>query len=477
MVSGADPPNILWLSLESVRADHTSLCGYERDTTPRIRDIAESAGGTALRSGFSQSMWTPAVTASMLTGTYLSTHNVGTDGMAKEPLPSTIQTIPELLGDRYDTALFASNPYVCGTTGVERGFDHTERVSIDWRNYLPTAPAAADYWRASLGHLRDVGVAHPRRVRDELKVGTDTILQRRVARWIESTDRSTPFFAYAHIQSPHHPYYPPEEFLHAFGDDVDMAIEDAYKLVQQVYRGSDELKRRMANGLEFTEREMDGIRALYDALIRYLDSVVGRIVERAERASDRDLVTVIVGDHGELFGEAGILGHNLVLRDGLIRVPMVVRGVEGVEAGPENLTQQIDLSYTIADLAGADTSQFEGRDIREGGRDYAISQRGIAHIDAYKEHNPAFDASRYFPDPVTSFRTTDYKLLMSESRSELYALPDEERDVKADQPEVHDELADRLEAVGVEWTWTGSRGDREFDEDVSKQLADLGYLT
>jgi len=85
-------PNILWLSLESVRADHTSLYGYTRDTTPFLRELSNRRDATILDPMIAASNWTPASTASMLTGTHLSTHQVGQDGTANHSLPSEIKT-------------------------------------------------------------------------------------------------------------------------------------------------------------------------------------------------------------------------------------------------------------------------------------------------------------------------------------------------------------------------------------------------
>ena len=75
-------PNILWLTLESVRAGHTSVYGYHKNTTPFLEKISQRAEATVLDPMIASSMWTPASTASMLTGTHLSTHQLGQDGKA-----------------------------------------------------------------------------------------------------------------------------------------------------------------------------------------------------------------------------------------------------------------------------------------------------------------------------------------------------------------------------------------------------------
>jgi len=111
---------------------------------------------------------------------------------------------------------------------------------------------------------------------------------------------------------------------------------------------------------------------MYDATLRHLDDTVVKILNYAREVSD-DLITVIVGDHGELFRELGIIGHNLALHNGVINVPMIISGISDVVTDQMELTQQVDLSYIIANITGLRTNQFEGRDVRSGGRTYAIS--------------------------------------------------------------------------------------------------------
>ena len=116
-------PSILWLSLESVRADHTSLCGYARRTTPFLESLSQEPTAVTFDPMIASSMWTPASTASLLTGTHLSTHQLGQDGRAEYPPSSALDTLPERLSDvGYQTALFTANDYISSKTGLSRGF-------------------------------------------------------------------------------------------------------------------------------------------------------------------------------------------------------------------------------------------------------------------------------------------------------------------------------------------------------------------
>lgn len=475
-----DPrPNVLWLSLESVRADHTSLHGYHRDTTPHLKRLSERPDASALDLGCSASMWTPASTASMLTGTHMSTHQVGRDGMVKEKLPSSLDTLPELLAEAgYCTALFSTNSYIGSETGLCRGFEHYELFSgMSKSHFTGFDSVAADSWRVAFRRLVERPTFRPERLKREIASSRNSLLKSRVERWFTGGDSRNPFFVYAHIPSPHHPYRPIAKFRDNHLDGVELDVDEAERICGEVYTGSEGIKRRMANGLDLSSEALAGIKALYDAEIEYADHTANELIAAARSASDRPLVVVAVGDHGDLFGEYGLLGHNLMLHDGLIRVPMLVVGIDGIEDSEQTMSQQIDLTRTIASVCDVRTEQFQGRDLREADRPYAISQRGVAHLDRYTDHNSSFDTSRFFEQPFTCVRTPKWKYLENESRRALYRLPDEELDVKADHPEVVERLSETIEEEGIDWTENPEMEAVEFDEGTRDRLKDLGYLT
>lgn len=470
-------PNVLWLSLESVRADHTSLHGHDRKTTPFLETLSRRSDAVAMEPMIAASMWTPASTASLLTGTHMSTHQVGQDGKAEYPLSSSIKTLPELLTDSgYQTALFSTNPYIGEETGLDRGFDHVESVAMKRSNYTGFDSVMYDSIRTALRCLTSSPTFSPRKVKTELDSAQNDLLERRVSRWLDHDAKDgKPFFAYAHVPSPHHPYKPVRRILEKFAPELDVSASDALAQISEIYDGSDAIVRRMAEGIEFSEDLWTRIKLLYDAEIRYADHTVERIVEKAEEVSGRGLIIVVVGDHGELFGEHGLIGHNLVLHDGVVRVPGLIIGVDDATDPKDAVTQHIDLTYTIANMTDVLNGQFQGRDVRVPERPYAISQRGVAHLDAYTKHNDSWDASRFFEAPYTAVRTTEQKLLTNDSRTELYELPDEETDRSRKRSELVTELRTYLNREDI--TWSEPRGEKgEYDASTAERLRELGYI-
>ncbi|RZH67021.1 sulfatase-like hydrolase/transferase [Natrinema altunense] len=472
-------PNILWLTLESVRADHTTTYGYERETTPNIEAVSERSDATVLSTAVSQSMWTPASTASILTGTYLSTHQLGQDGKAQQKLRTDIRTFPQLLSNMgYETKLFTPNIYISSSTGLDRGFDDVENLITSKDDFLPTSTLFVDNWCCAARRLFEMdGVSVSRYKNDVIHNKTD-IVPSRFRRWKKDRSGSNqPFFAYAHLHAPHHPYLPIGKYRDIFDDDLEMSIDEAYSLVDNIYDGSDEIKRRMARGLDLDQHEWNAIRALYDAETRLADHIAGKVIEEARDMSDRDLIIIITSDHGDLFGEYGLLGHNLVLHDGLIRVPLVISGINDIADGPDITTQHIDVVKTLASITGVETEQFEGRDIRNPDRRFAISQRGVASVDSYTEHDPNFRIPKVDKEPLTAVRSSQYKYLESTGVQLLYDLPNEETDISETHPEMCQEFSDVLDEQGITWDHTGDRASSEFDDAARQRLRDLGYIT
>ena len=195
---------------------------------------------------------------------------------------------------------------------------------------------------------------------------------------------------------------------------------------------------------------------------------------------------VIAADDGELFGEYGRLGHHMVLHDGLIHVPMITHGLEGVAHHSENPTQHIDIMQTLLSVAGVDTLQFQGYDIREHSREMAISQDLRGSVDdpdresyeLIRTHNPEIDLSHLPESMATAVRTTEFKLVQTDEWSKLYQLPDETNHVQNAYPSVFDDLKSFLH----EWLTTDGTPfedapeETELSEDTEQHLQDLGYM-
>lgn len=213
-----DRPNIVWITLESVRFDHTSLSGYERDTTPNLARLAAEEKSTSFSQCFSPGTWTVPTTTSILTGTYLSSHGVG--GVAKH-LDDAHNTVPQLLAAcGYETGLCMQNPIIGMSRNLYRDFDHTANVS-----------------KIGLWRERRFGtiLKYLRRFREHTtgltRAGTNfnaSYLTNEVAKQqLEKLSVREPFFQYIHYGDCRHLYTPPLPYLDAFTDNIEMSPQEA----------------------------------------------------------------------------------------------------------------------------------------------------------------------------------------------------------------------------------------------------------
>lgn len=461
-------PNVVWITLESTRADHTSLDGYDRYTTPNLQRMADAPAGRSFEC-LTSGIWTASSSASILTGTYPSRHGVGMD---RDVLPDELDTVPERLGDvGYDTACLSPNAHLSPGTGLDRGFDRFSWIS---RSTLMESVGA----RTLLKYALQVRRHGPGLSLDPARHSSDFLATDVAKRWMEST-LSEPFFLYAHLGGPHHPYYPPRRLLERFLDDVDLTVEEAEALAGTHHERLDEL---IAHGCELDDEEWAALTALYDATIAHVDEMVGSLFDYVRDSSLEDTIFVVTADHGELFGEKGMLAHKVVVDDALARVPLVTHGFDEVTPYDGSMVQHVDVATTLLEHVGARTDGFQGIDLRRESREYGFVQRGARRYrknrDRFHEINPGFDASKYHDGTLHAIRSSEFKFLKSDDRTELFDLPDEQEDVSERYPQV----ASSLEATLDEWLDTTGRpvdataDGPELTDAMRKQLSDLGYI-
>ncbi len=181
-------PNIVIYLVDALRADHLSVYGYPKETSPRLAEFAADA--IVYDRAFSTSSWTRPAVASLLTGLRPNRHgavkrNRGIDGRAT------------LIGERleaagYHAAAFSTNPNVHPAWGFGRGF----------AKFVDVKPADRSV-RAD--EVNEVVFAH---------------LDERL-----ETDPGEPFFFYIHTRDPHAPYAPPAAYAEKWQPEGESKIQ------------------------------------------------------------------------------------------------------------------------------------------------------------------------------------------------------------------------------------------------------------
>ena len=112
--------------IDTLRADHTSVYGYARDTTPFLKKLG--AQGLVFDDCQVQATWTKPSVASLLTSLYSFTHGIVQD---YDTIPKGATTLAEQLrAAGYVTAGIVANPFAGRLSGLQRGFDYLSEWAV-----------------------------------------------------------------------------------------------------------------------------------------------------------------------------------------------------------------------------------------------------------------------------------------------------------------------------------------------------------
>ncbi len=374
MPSG-NSPNVLFIVLDTVRADHLSLYGYERSTTPNLERLAKR--GIRFDGARATAPWTLPSHASMFTGRW--PHDVVEKWLT--PMRGSFPTLAEFLGSHgYATAGFVANTTYCSYgTALDRGFTHYEDYLLDPRDSLRTAGLVAYALgiaqeisrgpeEGPLGFLRE---AVHRWSRPEARKDAASI-NRAFLDWLSHRhEPDRPFFAFLNFFDAHAPYLPPVGGRHRFGTAPQ--TPDEVRVIHRMWPILD--KTKLPRSLTKLARDS------YDDCLGYLDDQLGLLFDELLRRGLLDHTLVVVAsDHGEGLGEHDLFDHGGSLYRTEIRVAlMIVPPLDGqAHAVIGQAVSLRDLPATIVDLLGLkDRSPFPGRSLASLWRDPSLSPASV----------------------------------------------------------------------------------------------------
>lgn len=343
-VAAAGRPNIILLVLDTVRAWNLGWHGYGRATTPRLDRRWQ--GGVIFDRVLSTAPWTLPSHASMFTGLLPADLSAGW----ATPLDQTRRTVAEALAAAgYATGGFVANyRYAGAATGLARGFSRYVDYPVD----LSEAIRTTSFFRRVLRIGRVQEWLGRNRV-FEAKLAAD--INRDFLAWLEQAgDR--PFFGFVNYVDGHSPYLPPAPFDSMW-----------------VKNDPTQVARRFAVGMErvfgpgpipgpLLVEYLDG----YDGALSYLDQQIDSLLNALDRRGRlRNTIVIVTADHGEHFGEHGLIQHGNSLYLPLLHVPLVFWG-PGLVPGRVRVRAPISLRHlaaTITGLAGIGDSGIPGRSL------------------------------------------------------------------------------------------------------------------
>ena len=329
----ATGPNVLLLVLDTVRAWDIGWMGYYRPTTPRLaRWVGE---GATFNRALSTSPWTAPSHGSIFTGHLPTEISINWD----TPLDDRQPTLAEALRTAgYTTGGFVGNyRYAGSASGLDRGFDHYDDYPVTLEQVLRSAQIPARIFTLP-------GLAERLGERRILHGGADAAdLNRRFLDWV-SKKGDRPFFGFINYFEGHAPYLPPAPWDSLFLRDRDERAERYWDAIGQVY-GPGPFPR------EFLRETRDA----YDGSIAYLDFQIDSLLTvLQQRGLLQNTIVIITSDHGEHFGEHGLIQHGSSLYLPVLNVPLAIRAPGRVPAGRavNQATSLRHLAATILDLAG-----------------------------------------------------------------------------------------------------------------------------
>ncbi|RMF92084.1 MAG: hypothetical protein D6734_13040 [Candidatus Schekmanbacteria bacterium] len=319
-------PNILLVSVDTLRADHLKCYGYPFETSPFIDSIAER--GALIKNAVSVSPSTLPSHTSLLTSLIPRKHGVVRNGYILSNNLLTLQKI--LKNEGFTTAAFVSSYALSSNFNFNQDFDLYDE-KFDKNRY----PGQQKIERAA-------------------NKTTDAVIK-----YLKEYSAKKPFFIFLHYIDPHWPYSPPPNYSRLFNPSYRGNFDGGMKSIYS-------LRSKLAKGETVSDEDKKQAEALYDGEIRFVNDQFKKLF--SELQSEEKLqhtIIVFTADHGETFFEHdGYLDHSPRVYETTIHIPLILYYEPKIKSGIKinKLVSNIDIAPTILELAGIKIpDEYEGK--------------------------------------------------------------------------------------------------------------------
>jgi len=463
--AGKSSPNIILLTMDTVRADHLGIYGYARQNTPNLRRLLQES--TLYTDLVAASSITLTSHATMFTGLYPRSH-----GAYKQfpgfplgrPLADGIPTIASILDSAgYHRVALSANLWFLGQEwGMLRGFEYS------WTpRPMPLIEANHAYLlRSRIGQFfPDPPVAND--LYASAAVNAATINRRAITMLDQLSGQEAPFFLFLNYMDAHWPYHPPAPYDTMYPGRSDRFTEN------------DDEDAALRNHVDCDGEPVPTGYAphavsQYDGSIGFMDLQIGELVGYLKQNGlFENTLIIITSDHGEALGDHGSLGHNASVYQDQIHVPLIVKYPGSGHGGRvEDRVSHVDILPTILDVAGlAPRSDLPGVSLRR------LTSKPNRTILSERHYGPCQTTGDNIPEVQFAVLRGSSKLISSSNGvRELYDVandPGEKNNLyPAGSPAV-------LEDFLQEWMRSTPRrreSQQPLDPEQMKRLRSLGYL-
>lgn len=407
-------PNVILISIDTLRADRLGYNGYKRSITPNIDRLARE--GTVFKCAISQSPWTLPSHASIMTSLYPSLHGAS---QVTSKLDKNFVTLAELLRDAsYETAAFAGGGWISPSFGLDQGFDFF------------------DHYAEHNLHLRYVPTAARLKVPLFQEKICFSFAVPRIIRWLQANaTQNKPFFLFIHTYEVHNYFLNDKKlnpYLNKIGFQYGEKLPDFTKGPQP----------RFANNiiqwlLTAEEKKLEYFQALYDAEILFTDRLINDILNELHSLGlmNRTLI-ILTSDHGEGFNKAlKRIHHGGRLHNDQLLVPLILRlpGVFPKNKVIDVQVQLIDILPTILDILNLEQpKEIKGASLLKYGSTSGITNGRPAFSEelGFKINEANFREQVKDDYRIVSMISQGKKFIRSPAKEEFYELGTDPEEVQ-----------------------------------------------
>lgn len=441
---GPVPQYVFLLSVDSLSAQHMSVYGYSRDTTPNLNQFAQQA--TVFDRMYASSNWTVPGMASLITGTRPWAHRGlnFSSGPLVEPFESGLFSMTKALG--YSNSAYVTNFNASPQThGGRKWFDRIRYPLADsmsfglewpWRVFdrqprvggtEMTIYDAVDEVLGRLGLVSSTDNRSPAATFDSLLADLQTDQQ-----------QGGQHLYWAHFYPPHYPYAAPAPFLGKF--DGSGLGRTRFDTTPKTDGQANSAKTDPLFPVVYGNR--------YDESVAYIDAEFGRFFAELKRRGiyDQSLI-IITSDHGESFSHGCTTHAGACLHDEVIRIPLLIK--RPGQTAPQRIQEameQADLLPTLGALFGlvpGDQSLWQGVSMLP-----AMEGESSAHLvfsmnlqDSYRRSELPSGSIAVIDGPWKfvhhfGYRPDMYPVSLENALYNLTEDPDENSNVARQNPEV-----------------------------------------
>jgi len=436
-------PNIIVITIDSLRADHLGFLGYEKNVSPNIDAFSKESA--VFNKAFSVGPGTAYSFPAILTSTYpLDFHG------PREIERPRVMVSEAFKQAGYTTAFIHSSPYLSDYFGYNKGWDYFEdmypgsRSGAIQKSFLKNVFKEITLSSFPEILFRTMYLRYKKGGRKNSEIKTPGHIISQTAKDLVSSVKDKPFFIWIHYMDLHVPYIPQEKYNSGEKLSFEQVISDYIGIVFYSYSEKKALKRFINN--KFKKKYLDRAISFYDDQIAFTDRLFGEFTDFLKRENlYSNSVICLAGDHGDEFLDHGGLTHTGTLYNELLHVPLLIKAPGKAIGQIKEKVSLIDLSPTLCSLAGLQPPDvFKGSSLFENRKGIVFHQGG-----QLKKGGETNDKAEKIKRCRTACQTENYKYIFNHSgKQELYNLlkdSQEQNNVAGEETEICSQMKNRVE--------------------------------